>query len=226
VALELASNPSHLEAVDPVVEGMARARQEQLGKDRDRRAVLPVLIHGDAAFAGQGVVHETLQMSQLHGYRTFGTVHVIVNNQIGYTTSPKDARSTPFCTDVAKGVQAPIFHVNGDDPLAAVRMIRLAIDYRHEFQRDVVLDICCYRRHGHNEGDEPSYTQPLLYRQIEQHKTVRELYQDFLRRAGVLQAEELAAYDALVQQQLAVARTVQQSEVPAVTVTPPRPAHE
>ena len=133
IELELACNPSHLEAVDPVVEGMARARQEQLPRDADKaRQVLPVLVHGDAAFAGQGIVHETLQMSQLHGYRTGGTVHVVVNNQIGYTTSPEDSRSTPFCTDVAKGVQAPIFHVNGDDPLSAVRMIRLALDYPDE----------------------------------------------------------------------------------------------
>ncbi|MBX3463489.1 MAG: multifunctional oxoglutarate decarboxylase/oxoglutarate dehydrogenase thiamine pyrophosphate-binding subunit/dihydrolipoyllysine-residue succinyltransferase subunit [Planctomycetes bacterium] len=205
VAVELACNPSHLEAVDPVVEGMARARQEQLPQDGAHSAwarVLPILVHGDAAFAGQGVVHETLQMSQLHGYRTGGTVHIVVNNQIGYTTSPHDSRSTPFCTDVAKGIQAPIFHVNGDDPLAAVRMVRLAIEYRARFHSDVVLDIVCYRRHGHNEGDEPSYTQPLLYRQIEAHPTVRRIYQNFLIRAGVLREEQLAGYDAQVQQRL------------------------
>ncbi len=205
IALELASNPSHLEAVDPVVEGMARARQDQQGLDAAATArdqVLPVLIHGDAAFAGQGVVFETLQMSQLRGYRTGGTVHVVVNNQIGYTTTPQDLRSTPFCTDVAKGIQAPVFHVNGDDPLAAVRMIRLAVDYRARFHADVVLDVVCYRRHGHNEGDEPSYTQPLLYKQIDAHPTVRRIYQDFLIRAGVLRADELAAYDAKVQQRL------------------------
>ncbi|MEC7583379.1 MAG: multifunctional oxoglutarate decarboxylase/oxoglutarate dehydrogenase thiamine pyrophosphate-binding subunit/dihydrolipoyllysine-residue succinyltransferase subunit, partial [Planctomycetota bacterium] len=202
IELELACNPSHLEAVDPVVEGMARARQEQLAKDEDRRQVLPILVHGDAAFAGQGVVHETLQMSELHGYRTRGTVHIVVNNQIGYTTSPKDSRSTPFCTDVAKAIQAPIFHVNGDDPLAAVRMIQLCLAYRQEFSSDVVLDIVCYRRHGHNEGDEPSYTQPLLYARIEQHPSVRMIYQDFLHRAGALQADELDAYDTRVQQKL------------------------
>ncbi|MBL8731691.1 MAG: multifunctional oxoglutarate decarboxylase/oxoglutarate dehydrogenase thiamine pyrophosphate-binding subunit/dihydrolipoyllysine-residue succinyltransferase subunit [Planctomycetes bacterium] len=198
VQIELACNPSHLEAVDPVVEGMARGRQEQRPGAAAHTAwdeVLPVLVHGDAAFAGQGVVFETLQMSHLHGYRTGGTVHIVVNNQIGYTTSPKDSRSTPFCTDVAKAIQAPIFHVNGDDPLAAVRMIRLAMDYRRRFCSDVVVDIVCYRRHGHNEGDEPSYTQPLLYRQIEAHPTVRTIYQDYLIRAGVLQKEELAAYD-------------------------------
>ncbi|HEX5050674.1 MAG TPA: multifunctional oxoglutarate decarboxylase/oxoglutarate dehydrogenase thiamine pyrophosphate-binding subunit/dihydrolipoyllysine-residue succinyltransferase subunit [Planctomycetota bacterium] len=205
VAVELACNPSHLEAVDSVVEGMARARQDHLlvgGEKKPQSLVLPVLVHGDAAFAGQGAVFETLQMSQLHGYRTGGTVHIVVNNQIGYTTSPKDSRSTPFCTDVAKGIQAPIFHVNGDDPLAAVRMIRLAMDYRTRYHSDVVLDIVCYRRHGHNEGDEPSYTQPLLYRQIEAHPTVRQTYQDFLLRAGVLRAEQLPGYDEKVQHRL------------------------
>ncbi|MBK8100410.1 MAG: multifunctional oxoglutarate decarboxylase/oxoglutarate dehydrogenase thiamine pyrophosphate-binding subunit/dihydrolipoyllysine-residue succinyltransferase subunit [Planctomycetes bacterium] len=223
--LELACNPSHLEAVDPVVEGMARARQEQLPRDQDRRAVLPILIHGDAAFAGQGVVHETLQMSQLHGYRTGGTIHIVVNNQIGYTTSPADSRSTPFCTDVAKGVQAPIFHVNGDDPLAAVRMIRLCLDYRMTFQRDVVLDIVCYRRHGHNEGDEPSYTQPILYRRIEGHPTVRSSYQELLVRAGVLPRDEIGRYDAAVQQKLKAALdAIRASEPPVVQlVAEPEP---
>ena len=205
IALELACNPSHLEAVDPVVEGVARARQEQLPQTADHRPwaqVLPILVHGDAAFAGQGVVFETMQMSQLHGYRTGGTIHVVVNNQIGYTTTPQDSRSTPFCTDVAKGIQAPIFHCNGDDPLAAVRMIRLALEYRNRYRSDVVLDIVCYRRHGHNEGDEPSYTQPLLYRQIEQHPTVRQSYQDYLIRAGVLKPEAAASYDDKVQLRL------------------------
>ena len=237
VAVELACNPSHLEAVDPVVEGMARARQERLPQDEQHTPwteVLPILVHGDAAFAGQGVVHETLQMSQLHGYRTGGTVHIVVNNQIGYTTSPKDSRSTPFCTDVAKGIQAPIFHVNGDDPLAAVRMIRLAIAYRMKFHADVVVDIVCYRRHGHNEGDEPSYTQPLLYQQIEAHPTVRRIYQNYLIRAGVLQQDELASYDEKVQQRLKQSLDeVRKSEPPPVTLVmdgedrewtpPPRP---
>ncbi len=191
IQLDLASNPSHLEAVDPAVEGAVRAIQDRMGGGDDaRHRVLPLLIHGDAAFAGQGVVGETLQMSQLHGYRTGGTVHVIVNNQIGYTTDPVDARSTPFCTDVAKAIQAPIFHVNGDDPLAAVRVIRLALEYRQRYQRDVVLDIVCYRRHGHNEGDEPSFTQPLLYKKIEAHPSVRAIYQDWLVRAGVLDPDE------------------------------------
>ncbi len=230
MTVELACNPSHLEAVDPVVEGMARARQEQTPHERKGHAwkeVLPVLVHGDAAFAGQGVVHETLQMSELHGYRTGGTVHIVVNNQIGYTTSPADSRSTPFCSDVAKGIQAPVFHVNGDDPLAAVRMIRLAMDYRSTFHSDVVLDIVCYRRHGHNEGDEPSYTQPLLYRQIEAHPTVRKTYQDYLLRAGVLQQEELAAYDDKVQQRLRQSLDeVRASEAPPVVLPQEQPDAE
>jgi 2-oxoglutarate dehydrogenase E1 component len=230
VQLELACNPSHLEAVDPVVEGMARARQDQAGAAGDRKAmdrVLPVLIHGDAAFAGQGVVFETLQMSQLHGYRTGGTVHIVVNNQIGYTTMPKDSRSTPFCSDVAKAIQAPVFHVNGDDPLAAVRMIRLAMDYRARFHADVVVDIVCYRRHGHNEGDEPSYTQPLLYKQIEAHPTVRRIYQQYLIRAGVLTKDALGAYDQRVQQRLKESLAeVRAAEAPPVTLgdeVPERP---
>jgi 2-oxoglutarate decarboxylase len=219
VALELACNPSHLEAVDPVVEGMARARQDQLPRDQDRTAVLPVLIHGDAAFAGQGVVAETLQMSQLRGYRTGGTVHVVVNNQIGYTTAPEDSRSSHFCTDLARAIQSPIFHVNGDDPLACLRMVRLALDYRMHFQRDAVLDIVCYRRHGHNEGDEPGYTQPLLYKSIEAHPTVRQSYQEFLIRAQVLRAEEIEQYDAAVQQKLRESLgAVRSSEAPEVEV--------
>ncbi len=202
IDLELACNPSHLEAVNPVVEGTARARQEQFEHGEERTDVLPVLIHGDAAFSGQGVVQETLNMSQLHGYRTGGTVHIIVNNQIGYTTNPEDSRSTLHCTDVAKGFQTPIFHVNGDDALAAVRMIRVALDFRQHFQRDVVLDIVCYRRHGHNEGDEPSFTQPLLYRKIEAHPSVREIYQEYLVRAGVLQPDDAAAFTAALDEKL------------------------
>lgn len=222
IAIELACNPSHLEAADPVVEGMARARQDQSPSRPSHDVwdeVMPILVHGDAAFAGQGVVFETLQMSQLHGYRTGGTVHIVVNNQIGYTTSPEDSRSTPFCTDVAKAIQVPIFHVNGDDPLAAVRMIRLAYDYRNEFHTDVVVDITCYRRHGHNEGDEPSYTQPLLYRAIEAHPTVRSIYQDYLVRAGVLPQEEVASYDDKVQQRLKESLDeVRASDPPPVTL--------
>ncbi|MBK8976911.1 MAG: multifunctional oxoglutarate decarboxylase/oxoglutarate dehydrogenase thiamine pyrophosphate-binding subunit/dihydrolipoyllysine-residue succinyltransferase subunit [Planctomycetes bacterium] len=216
IKLQLACNPSHLEAVDPVVEGMVRAIQDRRGRnDEARRQVLPILVHGDAAFAGQGVVHETLQMSQLQGYRTGGTVHVIVNNQIGYTTNPDDARSTPFCTDVAKGIQAPIFHVNGDDPLAAVRMVRLALEYRQRYQRDVVIDIVCYRRHGHNEGDEPSFTQPLLYRKIEAHPSVRAIYQDWLVRAGWLEAADAEKFNEALQQRFRESlEQVRQSQAP------------
>jgi len=225
VALELACNPSHLEAVDPVVEGMTRARQDQLGDKPAHEVwddVLPILVHGDAAFAGQGVVFETLQMSQLHGYRTGGTIHIVVNNQIGYTTSPKDSRSTPFCTDVAKAIQVPIFHVNGDDPLAAARMIRLAMEYRAKFHTDVVLDIVCYRRHGHNEGDEPSYTQPLLYAAIEAHPTVRTSYQDYLVRKKVLTRDDVKTYDDKVQARLKESLdSVRASEAPPVTLGEP-----
>ena len=230
VTLELACNPSHLEAVDPVVEGMTRARQDQLGDKPEHEVwddVLPILVHGDAAFAGQGVVFETLQMSQLHGYRTGGTVHLVVNNQIGYTTSPKDSRSTPFCTDVAKAIQAPVFHVNGDDPLAAVRMVRLAMEYRAKFHADVVLDIVCYRRHGHNEGDEPSYTQPLLYAAIEAHPTVRQIYQDYLVRKKVLTKDDVASYDDEVQARLKESLdSVRQSEPPKVTLGEPAAERE
>lgn len=185
----LASNPSHLEAVDPVVEGMVRAMQDIRG-DADRDRVLPVLVHGDAAFAGQGVVAETLNLSLLKGYRTGGTVHIVVNNGIGFTTSPEDARSSHYATDVAKMVQAPIFHVNGEDPEAAVRVIELALAYRNEFKRDVVVDMICYRRHGHNEGDDPSYTQPLMYAKIKEKRTVRKLYTEALVNRGDITLKE------------------------------------
>jgi 2-oxoglutarate dehydrogenase E1 component len=190
VKLGLAPNPSHLEAVDPVVEGMVRAKQERAG-DAGRERVLPILLHGDAAFAGQGLVAETLNMCQLDGYRTGGTVHVIVNNQIGFTTNPKDARSSPYCTDVAKMIQAPILHVNGDDPEAVVQVVDLAMEYRRTFRHDVVIDMVCYRRYGHNEGDEPSYTQPLLYQKIRNHSSVARLYGDTLVRDGVLTVSEV-----------------------------------
>ena len=190
VRVGLAPNPSHLEAVDPVVEGMVRAKQERAG-DAARERILPILLHGDAAFAGQGLVAETLNMCQLDGYRTGGTIHVIVNNQIGFTTNPKDARSSPYCTDVAKMVQAPIFHVNGDDPEAVLHVVDLAMEYRKVFRHDVVIDMVCYRRYGHNEGDEPSYTQPLLYQKIRNHSSVARLYGDALVRDKVLTAGEV-----------------------------------
>ena len=185
----LASNPSHLEAVDPVVEGMVRPKQDILG-DKARARVIPVLIHGDAAFAGQGVVAETLNLSQLDGYATGGTVHLIINNQIGFTTLPCGARSTTYSTDVARMVQAPIFHVNGDDPEAAIRVVQLAFDFRQQFKKDVVIDMFCYRRHGHNEGDDPGYTQPLLYRKIDKQPSVAVLYSQRLVKSKVLTATE------------------------------------
>ncbi len=192
VRLTLSSNPSHLEAVNPVVEGMARAKQDASG-DTERGRVLPVLIHGDAAFAGQGVVAETLNLSDLKGYRTGGTVHVIVNNGIGFTTAPVDARSTVYPTDVARMVQAPIFHVNGNDPEACIRVIEIAFAYRQRFRRDVVVDMQCYRRHGHNEGDEPSFTQPIMYARIHEMKPVRLLYTEALVRRGDIREEEQEA---------------------------------
>jgi 2-oxoglutarate dehydrogenase E1 component len=172
VEVRLAANPSHLEIVNPVVEGKARARQRARGAIDQRWRVLPLLIHGDAAFAGQGIVAETLQMSQLPGYTTGGTLHLVVNNQIGFTTEPRDSRSTPYCTDVAKMIEAPIFHVNGDDPEAVCHVARLALEFRVKFQRDVVIDIYCYRKHGHNETDEPAFTQPLLYKKIATHPPI------------------------------------------------------
>jgi 2-oxoglutarate dehydrogenase E1 component len=189
VAITLAPNPSHLEAVDPVVEGMVRAKQDILG-DAEHRRVLALLIHGDAAFAGQGVVAETLNLSALHGYRTGGTVHIVVNNGIGFTTAPVDARSSVYATDVAKMVQAPIFHVNGNDPEACVRVIELALAFRQAFQKDVVIDMICFRRHGHNESDEPSYTQPLMYSRIKDMRSVRKHYTETLIKRGELSLVE------------------------------------
>jgi 2-oxoglutarate dehydrogenase E1 component len=192
IVVSVSPNPSHLEAVDPVVEGIVRPKQDRLG-DRARERVIPVLVHGDAAFAGQGVVAETLNLSGLDGYTTGGTIHVIIDNQIGFTTLPDESRSTPYSTDVARGVQAPIFHVNGDSPQAAVRVVQIAFDYRQKFKKDVVIDMFCYRRHGHNEGDDPSYTQPILYRKIKEHPSVGTLYGERLVREGVLTAADVEA---------------------------------
>jgi len=190
VHIALAFNPSHLEIVDPVVEGSVRARQQRR-HDTERQQVLPVLVHGDASFSGQGVVTETFQMSQTNGFRTGGTVHIVVNNQIGFTTSrPSDARSTPYCSDVAKMIEAPVFHVNGDDPEAAIFVTRLALQYRQKFNKDVVIDLVCYRRHGHNEADEPSATQPVMYSHIREQKTTRALYAERLENAGLVTAAE------------------------------------
>lgn len=185
----LAANPSHLEAVNPVLEGVVRAKQDRLNK-RDAFSILPILIHGDAAFAGQGVVLETLALSKLRGYRTGGTVHVIVNNQVGFTTSPPASRSSTYATDVAKTIQAPIFHVNGDDPEACVHAARLAFEYRQKFNKDVIIDMICYRRRGHNEGDEPSFTQPLMYKLIEAKRSTRTLYTEALIGRRDITSEE------------------------------------
>ncbi len=198
----LAANPSHLEAVNPVLEGIVRAKQDRLNLAGEAFTVLPVLMHGDAAFAGQGVVAETLNLSQLRGYRTGGTVHVVINNQVGFTTSPGSSRSSVYSTDVARMIQAPIFHVNGDDPEACVRVAELAFDFRQEFNKDVVIDMVCYRRRGHNEGDDPSMTQPLMYNLIEAKRSVRKLYTESLIGRGDLTVEDAEAALRDYQQQL------------------------
>ncbi len=188
--LALAFNPSHLEIVSPVVEGSVRARQERRHDDK-RDQVLPISIHGDAAFAGQGVVMETFNMSQARGFATGGTIHIVINNQVGFTTSnPLDARSTLYCTDIAKMVQSPVFHVNSDDPDAVFFITKIAVDYRMRFHKDVVIDLVCYRRHGHNEADEPSATQPMMYKKIRGHETTRELYAEKLEKLGIMNQQE------------------------------------
>src|SRR5207237_7622192 len=197
IKIDLSPNPSHLEFVDPVVEGLVRAKQDAWERDEGvpREQVidraLPVLLHGDAAFAGQGIVMETLNLADLHGYRTGGTIHIIINNQIGFTTSPEASRSSIYSTDVAKMTQLPIFHINGDDPEAAFRTLRIALDFRQEFNKDVVLDVIGFRRLGHNEGDEPSYTQPLMYARVKAHPGVRSLYAQRLVSEGVVTPEEV-----------------------------------
>ena len=199
--LSLTANPSHLEAVNPVVLGKVRAKQTQKN-DTGRSKVMGLLLHGDAAFAGQGVVHEGFEMSELRGFRTGGTIHVIVNNQIGFTTSPAYARSSPYPSDVARSVQAPIFHVNGDDPEAVVHVALLAAEFRQKFKKDVVIDLWCYRRHGHNEADEPSFTQPLMYRRIAQHPTARQIYSQRLIEEKILSEDEADAVHQSFQDQL------------------------
>ncbi|GAA5027630.1 multifunctional oxoglutarate decarboxylase/oxoglutarate dehydrogenase thiamine pyrophosphate-binding subunit/dihydrolipoyllysine-residue succinyltransferase subunit [Terrabacter aeriphilus] len=198
----LAANPSHLEAVNPVLEGIVRAKQDRLNLAGESFTVLPVLMHGDAAFAGQGVVAETLNLSQLRGYRTGGTIHIVINNQVGFTTSPSSSRSSVYSTDVARMIQAPIFHVNGDDPEACVRVAELAYEFRQEFNKDVVIDMVCYRRRGHNEGDDPSMTQPLMYNLIEAKRSVRKLYTESLIGRGDISVEDAEAALRDYQQQL------------------------
>ena len=192
VDIRMAANPSHLEAVDPVVQGKARARQRVLKDTEERKKVIPLLVHGDAAFIGQGIVAEIFNMSQLPGYRTGGTIHLVVNNQIGFTTLPADARSTRYCTDIAKMVDAPIFHVNGEDPLSVIEMAQIALEFRQKFGRDVVVDIYCYRRHGHNETDEPLFTQPNLYNLIKGHPLLSTIFVNQTAALGTISVEEAA----------------------------------
>jgi len=224
ITVELAANPSHLEAVDPVVLGMARAREDRI-EPPGSFPVLPVLIHGDAAFAGQGVVAECFAMSDIDGYRVGGTIHLVINNQIGFTTSPEYGRSSQYCSDVAKMVQAPIFHVNGDDPEACLRVAHLAFSYRQAFHKDVVIDMVCYRRQGHNEGDDPSYTQPLMYKAIDQHRSVRKRYvESLVKRGAITLAEAEAALDDFhARLQASLDTTRSSAPEPVKAARPPRP---
>ncbi len=213
VHLSLTANPSHLEAVDPVVEGRARAKQTRSGDPKGEQT-LPLLLHGDAAFAGQGIVAETLNLSHLRGYSTGGTLHIVVNNQIGFTTTPQEARSTLYATDVAKMIQVPIFHVNGDDAEAVVAVVKLAFSYRQRFGDDVVIDLLCYRRHGHNEGDEPSFTNPLLYEKIRKKKPLREIYTEQLLRDGTLTTEDVKRIEEDLNEQLQQALAIIKTRPP------------
>ncbi len=224
IPVTVTSNPSHLEAVSPVVEGMARAKQDVLDRGA-KYPVLPLLVHGDAAFAGQGVVAETLNLSALRGYRTGGTVHLVINNQLGFTTAPEAARSSVYPTDVAKMVQAPIFHVNGDDPEACVRVGRLAFAFRQAFRKDVVIDMVCYRRYGHNEADEPSYTQPQMYQRINRKRSVRKLYTESLVNRGdiTLEEAESALADFSTRLQAALDETRSQAPPQPTELPPPSP---
>jgi 2-oxoglutarate dehydrogenase E1 component len=213
VHLSLASNPSHLEFVNPVIEGVARAKQNQR-QDVEQQRVVPVVIHGDAAFAGQGVCYETLNLSQLKGYKTGGTIHFVINNQVGFTTSPEDARSTTYSTDLAKMLEVPIFHVNGDDPESLWYISKLCIEYRQKFKKDIFVDLICYRKHGHNEGDEPTFTQPLLYKKIKTHDSSREIYAQQLVSTRVLTDAEPTCWVDEVTAKLIEAQTKTKAEVP------------
>src|SRR5262245_54700862 len=213
IHLSLSPNPSHLEAVNSVVEGRVRAKQRIFG-DAERRQGIPLLIHGDAAMAGQGSVAETLNLSNLTGYKTGGTLHLVINNQIGFTTTPADARSTTYCTDVAKMIQAPIFHVNAEDPEACVYVSELAAEFRQSFGRDVVIDLVCFRRHGHNEGDNPAFTQPVMYGKIKSHPSQLTVYEEHLVLHGDLTAEEAEAVDAQFQEKLKKAQEQVKAEPP------------
>ena len=212
VSINLAPNPSHLEAVSPVVQGKTRAFQRLLSDSKNRQMVLPVVIHGDAAFIGQGIVAETFNMSQLEGYKTGGTVHIVINNQIGFTTLPHDSRSTLYCTSTAKMLDVPIFHVNGNDPIAAVHCIEMALDFRQQFSRDVVVDIVCYRKHGHNEGDEPSFTQPQLYAAIANQPLISDLLLNSLANENVINRDEAEGFRNSFQVALECARNESRSE--------------
>lgn len=224
LAIELAANPSHLETVDPIVMGIVRAQQDRIDPPNSF-PVLSLLIHGDAAFAGQGIVAECLAMSDISGYRVGGTIHLIINNQIGFTTSPQYARSSLYSSDVAKTIQAPIFHVNGDDPEACARVARLAFEYRQRFHKDVVIDMICYRRHGHNEGDDPSYTQPLMYKAIAERRSVRKIYVESLVKRGDITIEEAerALDDFQSKLQVALDQTRAKAPQPVKVAKPPKP---
>lgn len=222
ITVSLAANPSHLEAVDPIVEGIARAKQDIINKAGTDFTVMPVALHGDAAFAGQGVVAETLNMSQLRGYRTGGTVHIVINNQVGFTAAPAASRSSMYCTDVARMIEAPIFHVNGDDPEAVVRVARLAFEFRQTFNKDVVIDLVCYRRRGHNEADNPSFTQPLMYDLIDKKRSVRKLYTESLIGRGdiTLEEAEQALQDYQGQLEKVFTEVREAASIPAATEMP------
>jgi len=209
--LSLCFNPSHLEFVNPVVEGRVRAKQDRK-KDGTRQGTMPILIHGDAAFAGQGVVMETMQLAGLKGYETGGTIHIVVNNQVGFTTDPVDSRSTPYCTDIGRMFHIPVFHVNGEDPEAVAQVVKLAVDFRTHFRKDVIIDLYCYRRHGHNEADEPSFTQPLMYQAISRKRTVREEYIGHLKGLGQVTEQEAEAIKE--QKRAALEQSLQKSRLP------------